>query len=66
MYKRVEATETRRKRGEDSHESTPTALRIDLLEALFLLSLQPVVSPCIFAIMDSGTYLVDNAESSHE
>jgi len=66
VYNRVETAETLRKRGEGLHESSSTAFCVNLLESLFLLSLEPAVSPHVFATADLGTNLVDNAESSHE
>ena len=67
---RVPTTEskrqTQRKRGEYLHEPSSTALRVDLLESLFLLSLQRAVSSCMLVIVDSNTCLVDDAESGHE
>jgi hypothetical protein len=53
-------------RNEKLDESTSTTLRVDLLESLFLLSLQPVISPHVCVTADSDTHLVDNAESSHK
>jgi hypothetical protein len=55
-----------RKRGEELHKSSPTTLRVDFLESLFLLSLQPAISQYVIGITGSGTYLVDNAHSGHE
>ena len=50
----------------DLHESSSTTFRVDLLETLFLLSLQPEISQHIIVTAESGTYLINNAESSHK
>lgn len=50
----------------DLHESSSTTFRVNLLETLFLLSLQPAISQNIFVTAEQGTYFIDNAESSHK
>jgi len=50
MYNRAETIEEERREG--LHEPSSTALCVDFLESLFLLSLQPAISPYIFATTD--------------